>query len=1824
MTCHLPFDFFSLSPGAITTDLRQYLNARFPKGGVDHELQNTIRDNLYLRTVPVTTRTPRPEERHGTDYTFLSKDEFMALEKSGELLESGVYDGKLIYWDWHSCHVDTACPNANSDLSNPALDLDESSQECEAKLADSVESDLTVGDTSTAVVSRPAMTSSFTLPRWIGGSKKKRPKSMHDLASIQERALPPLPPKPPKFTEFPLPPEPINHDNDDRGESPAFQDLPLRPMTNSSQLDIRHEDILEARLRLRKTQSFGHGLQTQPTPSDSDSNGFRGRLSPPETISQDEVFLESPDATLWGCKDQAAALPPHRATRFQPSRSLSTQSSQSVSCSWVFGTDYASGIAPNRLIAMERNFHFKISGPTTHEEPSLFNHLTGGKKNFGTYVYLTSYSFPGNHYGTPKPPSESTSSLIHQLSGGGSQSTAEHTHQHQSGGAHQTHATPPAGSQAAVNFPGAHPSSEGKRRRNRSNVEAMTAKHFEAEDDQDEDPSSMMTSGSEHQNRLGIGKDDNDRQVNGKEMIPSSQFKRPDTPSGSSGGSSSKSGSGPHGADSGHPDSPEVLPPDDPPPTEESLGPLPPNWEKAYTDKGEAYFIDHNTGTSHWLDPRLSRVQKKRPEECDENELPFGWERIDDPHYGTYFIDHVNRRTQYENPVLVAKSMNQSGDGLVAPSYGSGTIRQGPAPPPAPPLAPPNGPAGTFPRVKKSHSPFFTRDPNQLRGERIRCQLVKSARGLGFTIVGGDDNVDEFLQIKSVVPNGPAWADGGLKTGDVLVFVNDTCVLGFTHHDMVTMFQSIATGDIVNLEVCRGYPLPFDPDDPNTEIVTTVAVTSPEQNEWASELERQRQHYQGQQPAPDAQSMPDLSHHNQYPSGTNHHLRPGSADLLGQNDYGENSSDFSSEVKNTLSAPQADGMTIPITKGGMGFGFTIADSAYGQKVKKILDWPRCKNLQEGDVLVEINLVNVRNKSHSEVVQVLKDCPRGQEANISIQRGLLSPNTNGAPGGLGTSSSNQSSPVKNKYKRDKFTADFSGLKPKSGMLFRSKTPTAEIYATQEKEKVPLRPKTPIVDTRNFNRSKTPTSMFSIPFQRNDVTRASLGVAGSTSQYDPYGGITNQMGGLNLHDYNRSQSPGRELDGNYYNQGGNYPQPGLDYPGGYQPDPLYNTTAAMYPEYNNINYSQQQMPSPGKMYGDTYQNYNGNSANPHYDPTYGYTRGAPQGDIQAYRAGSLPRNGGGSGSVTGRKESTSFEHSEPLPGGLTRWPRPERRPVPSECIELTVTLHRQDSGFGFRIVGGTEEGSQVSIGHIVPGGAADVDGRLYSGDEIIAVDGSAVLNTSHHQVVELMGEAAHQGRVTLTVRRRLFQHDSYGRIPENYPYDVTVTRRENEGFGFVIISSVSRAGSTIGRIIPGSPAERCGRLHVGDRILAVNHVDINCLHHGEIVNLIKDSGYSVVMTVGPPIGMEDDTSSNASTSHRSSTSSMVTAQAMPTVLPPSDSAGSSIHSNNVDPRSVSVGAPLPPSQQHSATYHPHHPPPPSYLTNSNNTSSNTHPHHHISNSQVPSHSSYHHSSSTTNTGFHPSPHSNSNGSYSGMGGPVPPPHTLENYQQEDQELNMLELDDQYYAVELQRGARGFGFSIRGGREFHSMPLFVLRIAVDGPAAADGRLRVGDQIIEINGINTKNMTHGEAIELIKSGGAMVRLLVRRGKMPPSALMAMGRPMSAMSQPSHTMMANPNAYHANLISSHSNYSNNNNFGNGYLPQHPTPPTGNGMVPTPFTAATAMIPNGHLNGPMGHSSPRMAFPPPGTAGVVPTSSASSNDQYNWYNQQNNLYHNHH
>lgn len=58
--------------------------------------------------------------------------------------------------------------------------------------------------------------------------------------------------------------------------------------------------------------------------------------------------------------------------------------------------------------------------------------------------------------------------------------------------------------------------------------------------------------------------------------------------------------------------------------------------------------------------------------------------------------------------------------------------------------------------------------------------------------------------------------------------------------------------------------------------------------------------------------------------------------------------------------------------------------------------------------------------------------------------------------------------------------------------------------------------------------------------------------------------------------------------------------------------------------------------------------------------------------------------------------------------------------------------------------------------------------------------------------------------------------------------------------------------IGRIIEFSPADRCGKLKVGDRILAVNSCSITNKSHSDIVNLIKEAGNTVTLRIIPGDG------------------------------------------------------------------------------------------------------------------------------------------------------------------------------------------------------------------------------------------------------------------------------------------------------------------------------------------------------------------------------------
>ncbi|XP_075014794.1 membrane-associated guanylate kinase, WW and PDZ domain-containing protein 1 isoform X4 [Calonectris borealis] len=792
---------------------------------------------------------------------------------------------------------------------------------------------------------------------------------------------------------------------------------------------------------------------------------------------------------------------------------------------------------------------------------------------------------------------------------------------------------------------------------------------------------------------------------------------------------------------------PQYLPPS----AEDNLGPLPENWEMAYTENGEVYFIDHNTKTTSWLDPRCLNKQQKPLEECEDDELPAGWEKIEDPVYGVYYVDHINRKTQYENPVLEAKRKKQ--------------LEQQQQPP--------------------EGKPFFTRNPSELKGKFIHTKLRKSSRGFGFTVVGGDEP-DEFLQIKSLVLDGPAALDGKMETGDVIVSVNDTCVLGHTHAQVVKIFQSIPIGASVDLELCRGYPLPFDPDDPNTSLVTSVAI-----------LDKEPIIVNGQE---NYDSPASHSSKTGKVNGTKE-ARPSSPAEVSSNGPHGYPNDTVSLASSIATQPEL--ITVHIVKGPMGFGFTIADSpgGGGQRVKQIVDSPRCRGLKEGDLIVEVNKKNVQSLTHNQVVDMLIECPKGSEVTLLVQRGGL--------------------PVPKKS-------------PKSQPLERK-------------------------DSQN-------SSQHSVSSHRSGHTASPV----HSTQVLP--------------DYTAAEAPAAD-----------------------QPDS-----------------SGQKKPDPFKIWAQSRSMYE--SRLPDYQ-------------------------------------------------------------------EQDIFLWRKETGFGFRILGGNEPGEPIYIGHIVPLGAADADGRLRSGDELICVDGTPVVGKSHQLVVQLMQQAAKQGHVNLTVRRKVVYTvpKAENEVPSpasshhssNQPASLTEEKRTPQGSQNSLNTVSSGSGSTSGIGSGGG-----GGSGVVSAVVQPYDVEIR---RGEN----EGFGFVIVSSVSRPEAGTTFESSNATLLTNAEKIATITTTHTPQQIPQETSR------NNTKPKQESQFDFKPP--------------------------------------QAPQ-------------------------------------------------------DQDFYTVELERGAKGFGFSLRGGREYN-MDLYVLRLAEDGPAERCGKMRIGDEILEINGETTKNMKHARAIELIKNGGRRVRLFLKRG---------------------------------------------------------------------------------------------------------------------------------
>ncbi|KAF9917609.1 hypothetical protein BX616_000494 [Lobosporangium transversale] len=101
-------------------------------------------------------------------------------------------------------------------------------------------------------------------------------------------------------------------------------------------------------------------------------------------------------------------------------------------------------------------------------------------------------------------------------------------------------------------------------------------------------------------------------------------------------------------------------------------GPLPAGWEQRLTPEGRPYYVDHNTRSTTWVDPRRQQYVRMNDPRSSTTQvavhqqpvsqlgpLPSGWEMRLTNTARVYFVDHNTKTTTWDDPRLPS-SLDQS------------------------------------------------------------------------------------------------------------------------------------------------------------------------------------------------------------------------------------------------------------------------------------------------------------------------------------------------------------------------------------------------------------------------------------------------------------------------------------------------------------------------------------------------------------------------------------------------------------------------------------------------------------------------------------------------------------------------------------------------------------------------------------------------------------------------------------------------------------------------------------------------------------------------------------------------------------------------------------------------------------------------------------------------------------------------------------------------------------------------------------------------------------------------------------------------------------
>nr|XP_015216220.1 PREDICTED: disks large homolog 1 isoform X5 [Lepisosteus oculatus] len=244
-----------------------------------------------------------------------------------------------------------------------------------------------------------------------------------------------------------------------------------------------------------------------------------------------------------------------------------------------------------------------------------------------------------------------------------------------------------------------------------------------------------------------------------------------------------------------------------------------------------------------------------------------------------------------------------------------------------------------------------------------------------------------------------------------------------------------------------------------------------------------------------------------------------------------------------------------------------------------------------------------------------------------------------------------------------------------------------------------------------------------------------------------------------------------------------------------------------------------------------------------------------------------------------------------GSIVRLYVRRRKPVTEKIVE--IKLVKGPKGLGFSIAGGVGNqhipgDNSIYVTKIIEGGTAHKDGKLQIGDKLLAVNSACLEEVSHEDAVTALKNTPDVVYLKVAKPTSVFMNDSfappditnsysqhmenhistpsylghvlppttpgrYSPISKGMLGDEEMTReprkvvlhRGSTGLGFNIVGGEDGEGIFISFILAGGPADLCGELRKGDRIVSVNGVDLRSATHEQAAAALKNAGQTVTI-------------------------------------------------------------------------------------------------------------------------------------------------------------------------------------------------------------------------------------------------------------------------------------------------------------------------------------------------------------------------------------------